>query len=65
MIATSVNVPITGMYAVLVDIYWFLDRFRRAVNFSSDFYGTAVVTNITVITDPDNMDMVAKEEDLR
>ena len=65
MIATSVNVPITGMYAVLVAIDWFLDRFRTAVNVSSDLYGTAVVTKITVITDPDDMDMVAEEEDLR
>jgi hypothetical protein len=34
MIAQSVNVPITGMYAVIVSMDWFLDRmytFKKAL----------------------------------
>jgi Na+/H+-dicarboxylate symporter len=53
MIASSVNVPITGMYAVVVAIDWFLDRFRTALNVSCDAYAARVVTHITKIKDED------------
>jgi Na+/H+-dicarboxylate symporter len=53
MIASSVNVPITGMYAVVVAIDWFLDRFRTALNVSCDTFAAQVVTHITKIKDED------------
>lgn len=52
MIASSVDVPITGMYAVIVAIDWFLDRFRTAINVSGDLFGSAVITKLTGIVDP-------------
>ncbi|KAF2462331.1 Sodium:dicarboxylate symporter family protein [Lineolata rhizophorae] len=61
MIAGSVNVPVTGMYAVVVTIDWFLDRFRTALNVSGDLYAAAVVAKITGIQDPDNMDGEVEE----
>ncbi|KAF2790483.1 excitatory amino acid transporter 1 [Melanomma pulvis-pyrius CBS 109.77] len=54
MIAGSINVPITGMYAVVVAIDWFLDRFRTAVNVSGDLFAAAIMHKITGITDDDN-----------
>ncbi|TLS31622.1 hypothetical protein PpBr36_02555 [Pyricularia pennisetigena] len=53
MIANSVDVPITGMYAVIVAIDWFIDRFRTAVNVSSDIYAAKILAKITGITDDD------------
>jgi Na+/H+-dicarboxylate symporter len=53
MIASSVGVPITGMYAVVVAIDWFLDRFRTMVNVSCDCFAAVVVTKITGIRDED------------
>ncbi|KAF1835609.1 Sodium:dicarboxylate symporter [Decorospora gaudefroyi] len=53
MIASSVGVPITGMYAVVVAIDWFLDRFRTAMNVSCDTFAAKVVTHITKIKDDD------------
>ncbi|TLD19935.1 hypothetical protein PspLS_09691 [Pyricularia sp. CBS 133598] len=53
MIANSVDVPVTGMYAVIVAIDWFIDRFRTAVNVSSDIYAAKILTKITGITDDD------------
>jgi len=55
MIAGSVNVPVTGMYAVIVAIDWFLDRFRTAINVSGDLFGTACITAITKIKDPEGL----------
>jgi Na+/H+-dicarboxylate symporter len=54
MIAGSINVPITGMYAVVVAIDWFLDRFRTAVNVSGDLFAAVVMQKITGITDDDD-----------
>jgi len=54
------QVPITEMYAVVVAIDWFIDRFRTAVNVSGDLFAVAIVTKITGITDP--VDMVAEED---
>ncbi|KAH7377723.1 excitatory amino acid transporter 1 [Pyrenochaeta sp. MPI-SDFR-AT-0127] len=51
MIAGSVGIPITGMYAVVVAIDWFLDRFRTAVNVSCDTFAAVIVTKITGIQD--------------
>ncbi|KAK5655215.1 hypothetical protein OQA88_6114 [Cercophora sp. LCS_1] len=51
MIAGSVNVPVTGMYGVIVAIDWFLDRFRTAVNVSGDLFAAQVVTKMTGIKD--------------
>ncbi|KAK4185214.1 excitatory amino acid transporter 3 [Podospora australis] len=47
MIASSVNVPITGMYAVVVAIDWFLDRFRTAVNVSGDLFAAPILQKVT------------------
>lgn len=47
----SINVPVTGMYAVVVAIDWFLDRFRTMVNVSCDTFAAVIVTKITGIVD--------------
>ena len=57
MIAGSVNVPLTGMYAVVVAIDWFLDRFRTAVNVSGDLFAADVMRHITKIKDEDSSDL--------
>lgn len=51
MICNSVNVPVTGMYAVVVAIDWFVDRFRTALNVSSDLFAAKIVYVITKIED--------------
>jgi len=56
MIAGSVGIPITGMYAVVVAIDWFIDRFRTMLNVSSDLFCARVMEKITGITDEDNYD---------
>jgi len=61
MIAQSVGVPITGMYAVVVAIDWFLDRFRTALNVSCDIFAAVVVTKITGIKDEEGQDMYTEE----
>lgn len=53
MIANSIGVPLTGMYAVIVAIDWFLDRFRTAINVSGDLFGTCIIEKMTGITDDD------------
>ncbi|KAF7194312.1 Excitatory amino acid transporter [Pseudocercospora fuligena] len=53
MIAGSVGIPITGMYAVVVAIDWFIDRFRTALNVSSDIFAARIMTKVTGITDED------------
>lgn len=65
IIANSVNVPLTGMYAVVVAIDWFLDRFRTAVNVSGDHYVAPIVTKLTGFTDKDDAEAVdeARESD--
>ncbi|KPM38418.1 hypothetical protein AK830_g8146 [Neonectria ditissima] len=52
MIARSVEVELTGMYAVIVAIDWFLDRFRTAVNVSGDLFAAKVIEKMTKIVDP-------------
>jgi Na+/H+-dicarboxylate symporter len=53
MIADSVNVPITGMYALIIAIDWFLDRFRTVLNVSGDLFAAKVLQTITKIEDDD------------
>lgn len=55
MVATSVGIPITGMYAVVVAIDWLLDRFRTMLNTSGDLYAVPILTKITGIKDPDTL----------
>lgn len=62
MIANSVGVEVTGMYAVIVAIDWFLDRFRTAINVSGDLFGSAIISRITKIEDAPG---VVDEEMLR
>lgn len=54
MIAGLVNVPVTGMYGVILAIDWLLDRFRTALNVSGDLYGAMVVYKKTGIEDADD-----------
>ncbi|KAM6534927.1 hypothetical protein FALCPG4_004545 [Fusarium falciforme] len=64
MIARSVNVELTGMYAVIVAIDWFLDRFRTAVNVSGDLFAGMIVYKMTGIEDPPEVvDEEARETD--
>ncbi|GAB1315307.1 Amino acid transporter [Madurella fahalii] len=51
MIAGSVNVPVTGMFAVVVAIDWFLDRFRTTVNVSGDLFAAPILQKLTGIED--------------
>ncbi|KAH8176843.1 sodium:dicarboxylate symporter family protein [Sarocladium implicatum] len=53
MIANSIDVPLTGMYAVIVAIDWFLDRFRTALNVSGDLFASRIIEKMTGITDED------------
>ena len=54
MIAQSVNVEITGMYAVVVAIDWFIDRFRTATNVSGDLFAAKILEKVTGIVDKDD-----------
>lgn len=53
MIANSVGIEVTGMYAVVVAIDWLIDRFRTATNVSGDIYAARILTKLTNITDDD------------
>ena len=68
MICGSINVPVTGMYAVVIAIDWFLDRFRTAMNVSGDIFASVIVTKITGIRDEDGVtfedDLGLRQEDL-
>merc|ERR1712000_370154 len=57
MIANSVGIPITGMYAVVVAIDWFIDRFRTATNVSGDLYAARIMQKVTGIQDLDSRDL--------
>ena len=61
MIASSVGIPITGMYAVVVAIDWFLDRFRTAVNVSCDTFAAVIVTKMTGIVDEEGEEVYTEE----
>jgi Na+/H+-dicarboxylate symporter len=51
MIANSVGVPVSGMFAVIVAIDWLLDRFRTAINVSGDLFGSVIIQRLTKIVD--------------
>jgi Na+/H+-dicarboxylate symporter len=53
MIANSINVQLTGMFAVIIAIDWFLDRFRTALNVSGDCFAAKIIEKQTGITDSD------------
>lgn len=55
MIANSAGIPVTGMYAVVVAIDWFIDRFRTMVNVSGDIFAVGMLTKLTGIRDPEIM----------
>ncbi|KAI6854402.1 hypothetical protein KC338_g9270 [Hortaea werneckii] len=57
MIANSVGVPVTGMYAVVVAFDWFVDRFRTMTNVSGDMYAARVMHHVTKLSDDDAPDM--------
>ncbi|OLN97025.1 Excitatory amino acid transporter 3 [Colletotrichum chlorophyti] len=54
MISSSVGIPPSGMYGVVVAIDWFIDRFRTATNVSGDLFAAVIVTKMTGITDPED-----------
>lgn len=54
MICDAVNITVTEMFAVVIAIDWFLDRFRTAVNVSGDCYAAKVVAKMTGIKDRDD-----------
>jgi Na+/H+-dicarboxylate symporter len=56
IIANSVGIQITGMYAVVVAIDWFIDRFRTALNVSSDLFAARIMEKVTGITDDVRLD---------
>jgi Na+/H+-dicarboxylate symporter len=58
MICNSINLPVTGMYGVVVAIDWFVDRFRTLTNVSGDIFAAGVLQRITGIEDDleDQMD---------
>lgn len=43
------------MYAVVVAIDWFIDRFRTMLNVSSDLFAVGVITKMSGIRDPDHV----------
>jgi len=57
MIANSVGVPVTGMYAVVVAFDWFVDRFRTMTNVSGDMYAARIMHHVTKLSDDDAPDM--------
>ncbi|KEF53227.1 uncharacterized protein A1O9_10675 [Exophiala aquamarina CBS 119918] len=57
MIAGAINVPITGMYAVVVAIDWFIDRFRTLTNVSGDLFAARIMQSMTGIKDKDASDL--------
>lgn len=70
MICDSVNIPVGPMYAVIVAIEWFLDRFATAINVIGDSFAAKVVASITGVTDEVNTNsaeevVVGSEDGLR
>ncbi|KAL4760948.1 dicarboxylate/amino acid:cation symporter [Aspergillus foveolatus] len=53
MIAGSVDVEITGMYAVIIAIDWFIDRFRTMTNVSGDLYAAVIIEKLSGFHDED------------
>ncbi|KAF2261921.1 Sodium:dicarboxylate symporter family protein [Lojkania enalia] len=61
MIANAVNVPVTGMYAIVVAFDWLIDRFRTMTNVSGDMFAARVMQKLTGITDGDIVDVNGTE----
>lgn len=61
MICGSVGIPVTGMYAVVVAIDWFIDRFRTATNVSGDLYASMVMYKLTGIEEGDDRPLAEQE----
>lgn len=63
----AVHVPVTSMYAVIVAIDWFIDRFRIAFSASGDAFAAKIIATVTGWKDGDeadfNMDIKELEED--
>lgn len=57
MIMASVGIPMTGMFAVIIAIDWFIDRFRTAVNVSGDMFAARIMERLTGIKDEDASSM--------
>ena len=53
MIANSVGIPITGMYAIVVAFDWLIDRFRTMTNVTGDTYAARIMQKVTGLTDDD------------
>ncbi|KAJ0414497.1 Sodium:dicarboxylate symporter [Aspergillus carlsbadensis] len=51
MIAGSVDVEITGMYAVIIAIDWFIDRFRTMTNVSGDLFAAEIIEKLSGFND--------------
>ncbi|KAL4876117.1 Sodium:dicarboxylate symporter [Aspergillus karnatakaensis] len=51
MIAGSVDVPITGMYGVIIAIDWFIDRFRTMTNVSGDMFAAPIIEKLSGFSD--------------
>ncbi|KAK7049710.1 hypothetical protein VNI00_005741 [Paramarasmius palmivorus] len=53
MIANSVGVPITGMYALVIAFDWLIDRFRTMVNVSGDLFAATILQKLSGINEED------------
>lgn len=60
IIAEAVDIPITGMYGVVIAIDWFIDRFRTALNVSSDIFAAKILEKVTGIND--DVDLASQEQ---
>ncbi|KAM0330092.1 hypothetical protein ACHAQA_004263 [Verticillium albo-atrum] len=60
MITSSVGIPQTDMFAVVVAIDWFIDRFRTMVNVSGDIFAAGIIEKMTGVVDPEDLN----DEDL-
>jgi Na+/H+-dicarboxylate symporter len=66
MIAGSVDVEITGMYAVIIAIDWFIDRFRTMTNVSGDLFAAEIIERLSGFNDQvgheDDADNAVRDE---
>ncbi|KAL9948290.1 hypothetical protein D7B24_003216 [Verticillium nonalfalfae] len=67
MITSSVGIPETDMFAVVVAIDWFIDRFRTMVNVSGDIFAAGIIEKMTGVRDPEDMvdeDLIAERNNV-
>lgn len=55
MICDAVHVPVSSMYAVIVAIDWFIDRFRIAFSASGDAFAAKIIASVTGWKDGDEI----------